>query len=71
MFHLTGGLYFQKLPDGQVRIKKRKTIERDSHVIFEVITDAAGWAAVVAAMAEPEPEPKSIEQEHNQASEAQ
>lgn len=62
MFHLTGGLYFEYLPEtGQVRIKKHESAELDSPVTFEVITDASGWASVVSAMAEEIPEPITTE----------
>lgn len=51
-FHLTGGLFFERLPGGQVRIRKQATASIDSPLVFEVITDASGWASIVAAMGE-------------------
>lgn len=50
MFHSNAGLYFEKLPDGKVRILKRAGTEADSPVIFDHEMDAGQWASVVAAM---------------------
>lgn len=50
MFHSNAGLYFEKLPDGAVRILKRSGNEPDSPVIFDHVLDAGQWASVVAAM---------------------
>lgn len=58
-FHLTGGLFFERLPDGWVRIRKQATASPDSPLVFEVITDASGWASIVAAMQEPAIDPAS------------
>lgn len=51
-FHLTGGLFFERLPGGQVRIRKQATASPDSPLVFEVITDASGWQSIVTAMQE-------------------
>lgn len=50
MFHINEGLYFEKLPDGSVRIVKRSGNEPESPVIFDHVLDAGQWASVVAAM---------------------
>lgn len=52
-FHLTSGLFFERLPGGQVRIRKQATASLDSPLVWEVITDASGWASIVDAMREP------------------
>lgn len=50
MFHINQGLYFEKLPEGAVRILKRSGNSDDSPVIFDHVLDAGQWASVVAAM---------------------
>lgn len=50
MFHLNEGLYFEKQPDGGVRIVKRSGSQEDSPVIFDHVLDAGEWASVVAGM---------------------
>ena len=49
MFHIGDGLYFDRLPDGGVRIVKRSGNADDSPVIFDHVLDAGEWASVVAA----------------------
>ncbi len=54
MFHLTNGLYFERLDDGSVRIVKTDGPagpDDDGSVIeFDITTDASGWASVVATV---------------------
>lgn len=52
MFHLTHGLFFEKLPDGWVRLTKRETEDPKSAMVFQVAMDKAAWASVVDAMAD-------------------
>lgn len=52
MFHSSESLYFEKLPEGGVRILKRSGNEQDSPVIFDHVLDAGQWASVVAAMSD-------------------
>lgn len=55
MFHLTHGIFFEKLPDGWVRVTKRETENLKSKLIFQVAMDRDAWTNVVNAMAgEPE-----------------
>ncbi len=56
MFHVTDGLFFERLPDGQVRIMK--TIEKEVGsakggspvVTLDMTLDANTWASVIASM---------------------
>lgn len=50
MFHSSEGLYFEKLPDGGVRILKRSGSREDSPVIFDHVLDANQWASAIATM---------------------
>lgn len=50
MFNLGEGLYFEKQPDGGVRIVKRSGNDAESPVIFDHVLDATQWASVTAAM---------------------
>lgn len=50
MFHSNSGLYFERLPDGGVRILKKADSNESSPVIFDHVLDAGQWASVVAAM---------------------
>lgn len=50
MFHLTDGLYFERLPHGQVRILKRDGAADDAPVLLNLIVDANAWASVIASM---------------------
>ena len=50
MFHIGNGLYFDRLPDGGVRILKKADENETSQVIFDHVLDAGQWASVVAAM---------------------
>jgi hypothetical protein len=47
MFHLTDNLYFEKLPDGAVRILKKSD---DAGTVFDITVDASSWASVIASM---------------------
>ena len=51
-FHLTGGLFFERLYTGQVRIRKQATSSPDSPLMFEVITDRSGWQELMDALQE-------------------
>jgi len=56
IFHVKDGLFFERLPDGQVKI--RKTIEKivgsnkggAPFVVLEIILTANEWASVIASM---------------------
>ena len=50
MFHINEGLYFERLPDGGVRIIKRNGNDAESPVIFDHVLDAGEWGSVVASM---------------------
>lgn len=50
MFHVSGGLFFERLPDNKVRIIKRESGRDDARLIFEQIMDADSWASVIASM---------------------
>jgi hypothetical protein len=50
MFHVKDGLYFEQLPDNQVRIIKRDDGKDDSPIVFEQTLDANHWASVIASM---------------------
>ena len=52
MFHARGGLYFERLVDGSVRVvlKRRVTKTDGPDVAFEVVLDSLTWASVVAAV---------------------
>lgn len=50
MFHLTDGLYFEKLADGAVRILKKADSQESSPVIFDHMMEASHWASVIASM---------------------
>ena len=50
MFHSNNGLYFERLPDGGVRILKKADENESSQVIFDHVVDAGQWASIVAAM---------------------
>jgi hypothetical protein len=61
MFHLTHGLFFEKLDGGWVRLTKRETPDPKSPMQFQVAMDKNAWASVVKAMADGEPESKPTE----------
>ena len=50
MFHLSNGLYLERLADGAVRILKKADDNESSQVIFDHVLDAGQWSNVVAAM---------------------
>lgn len=51
MFHLADGLYFEQLPDGAVRILKRKTVDADFEAtVLDITISAEEWASVIASM---------------------
>lgn len=58
MFHLRDGLFFDSLPDGQVRIRKSVEVEAgsahggSSQLVFDVTLSANEWASVIASMRE-------------------
>jgi hypothetical protein len=78
MFHLTHGLFFEKLDGGWVRLTKRETPDPKSPMQFQVTMDKNAWASIVKAMAddqepkpEPEPQPVSETQEAQTSQENQ
>jgi hypothetical protein len=62
MFHLTHGLFFEKIEGGWVRLTKRETTDPKSALVFQVAMDRDAWAQVVEAMSD-KPEPVSETQE--------
>ena len=50
MLYLNEGLYFERLPDGSVRILKKSGNDAESPVIFDHVVDVNGWASVIASM---------------------
>jgi hypothetical protein len=50
MFHLTDGLFFERLPDNQVRILKCESGRDDAPIVFDITLDAHSWASVIASM---------------------
>jgi hypothetical protein len=50
MFDSGSGLYFEKLPDGGVRILKKSESQEDSPVIFDHVLDKFQWDIVVAGL---------------------
>ncbi len=54
MFHVADGLYFDRLDEGSVHIRK-ETKEADStSVLFEQTISPSEWASIVAAVSHPE-----------------
>lgn len=47
MFHVEKRLYFERLPEGKVRIYKLDSQER---LIFEQVLDENSWASVISSM---------------------
>jgi hypothetical protein len=50
MFHLIEGLFFERLPDGSVRILKTNGVLESDPVVFDMVIDAAQWDGVVAGL---------------------
>lgn len=50
MFHLRDGLYFERLPDHQVRILKRESGHDDAPAVFDITVDKDSWCSVIATM---------------------
>jgi hypothetical protein len=50
MFDSGNGLYFEKLPDGGVRILKKSDSNDDSPVLFDHVLDEFQWDIVVAGL---------------------
>lgn len=56
MFHVSDGLYFERVAHdqghgiGAVRIVKKRDAKLDSPIIFEQIIDADAWASVVSTV---------------------
>ena len=48
MFHVSDGLYFERLDDGSVRVSKQDS--KNGEVIFTNTMDADSWASVVSSM---------------------
>jgi hypothetical protein len=49
-FHVTDGLFFQRLPECAVRIIKTAQGRVDDPVIFDLTLNASQWASVIASM---------------------
>ncbi|MBW7997512.1 MAG: hypothetical protein FVQ81_13240 [Candidatus Glassbacteria bacterium] len=52
MFHAHDGWYFERTPDGGVRILKRKNARPDAPVEAEIEIDAYVWASIVSHVSE-------------------
>jgi hypothetical protein len=50
MIPLIEGLFFERLPDGSVRILKTNGVLETDPVTFDMIVDAQQWDGVVAAL---------------------
>jgi hypothetical protein len=50
MFHVSDGLFFERLEDGKVRIRKTTDGRDGSPVVFEQVIDAGSWSSVVLSM---------------------
>lgn len=50
MLHVKDGLYFERLPDNQVRILKKEKGTDDAPISFDMTLDANLWASVIASM---------------------
>lgn len=50
MFHLTDGWYFERLPEGKVRILKRESAHDKAPIVAEVVVDGPGWCSIIASM---------------------
>ena len=50
-FHLEQGLFFKRLENGKVRIRKYKTAHsKETEIIFEQVIDAFGWASIIGSV---------------------
>jgi hypothetical protein len=50
MFHLIEGLFFERLPSGNIRILKTNGVLETDPITFDMIIDAAQWDGVVAGL---------------------
>lgn len=50
MFHAKNGLYFERTPDGGVRILKTRNGHPDSDVVLDMILDADAWCSIIASV---------------------
>jgi hypothetical protein len=50
MFHVTNGLFFERLTDGSVRLIKRVSHQENAPVLFEYTLNPNQWASVIASM---------------------
>lgn len=50
MFHVKGGLYFEKYADGKVGIVKRLTANEDAPIVFEEVLSEGSWCSIIASM---------------------
>lgn len=50
MFHAFGGLYFEKLNNGAVRVLKRESGRDDAPVVFDATIDKDTWCSIIAGM---------------------
>ena len=53
MFHAADGLYFDRLDDGSVHIRKEQTGSATAPTIFSQIIEPDLWTSIVAAVANP------------------
>jgi len=50
-FHLRDGLFFKRLDDENIRIRKYKTAHfKETEIIFEMIIDKNSWASIVSTV---------------------
>lgn len=60
-FHSMDGLYFERLEDGAVKVKKKTTAQAFAPVVFEMVVSSALWASIVKHVGpgeNPGPKPK-------------
>ncbi len=50
MFHVHDGWFFDRQPDGSVRIQKRENARDDAPVVIETVVPPDAWASVMASM---------------------
>ena len=50
MFHLKEGWFFERLPEGKVRILKRESASDEAPIVMEVVVDKPGWCSVISSV---------------------
>ena len=50
MFHVEGGLYFERLEGGGVRITQKESANQDAPTVTEMVLDEASWCSVISSM---------------------